>query len=128
MTTPTNKPVGFFHRERGDLVKICGRFQIVTGPLMGPYVGQGFVPTQTGAGDYLLTFTGAASAFVSGVATLEKAAPAADLYAQIGAFTAGGAGAATLQIRTKLAGANTTVVDDDWVHFEVTLYGECLAT
>ncbi len=127
MTIPTNKPVGFFHRERGDLIKICGRFQIVTGPVMGPYIGQGFVPTQTGAGDYLLTFTGAASALISGVTTIQKATPAADLYSQIGAFTAGGAAAATLQIRTKAAGANTTLQDDDWVHFEVTLYGELLA-
>ncbi len=125
MTIPTNKPVGFFHRER-DLVKICGRFE-VTSPNITDQVGEGFTATHVGAGDYLLTFTGAASAFTSGVATLEKAIPAADLYAQIGAFVAGDAGAATLQIRTKLAGANTTVVAGDWVHFEVTLYGECLS-
>jgi hypothetical protein len=127
MSVPTNKPVGFFHRERGDLIKICGRFE-VTSPNISAQVGQGFVASHTGAGDYLLTFTGAASAFISGTVTLEKAVPAADLYGQIGAFTAGGAAAATLQIRTKVAGANTTVAAGDWVHFEVTLYGECLAT
>ncbi len=126
MSTPTNKPIGFFHRER-DVVKICGRFQIVAGPVMGPYVGAGYVPTRTGAGDYLLTFTGAASSFISGAANCECAIAATDLYAQFGAFTPGGAAAATLQIQTKAIAADTEVTVDDWVHFEVTLYGECLA-
>lgn len=121
------KEIGFWHYNQGEEMKVCGRFQITAVPAMGPFVGQGFTPTRAGVGDYLLTFTGAAARMTSAKATCQCAA-ATDLDAQIGAFTAGAAGAATLQIRTKAAGANTEVTALDWVHFEVTLYGECLAT
>ena len=124
------KDQGFWYQGHGDLVKITGRFRLAAGPVMGEYVGEGFTPTRTGVGDYLLTFTDAASLMVSGKAVCQINANNVDMEPQFGAFTAGGAGAATLQILTKTAGADTElpVGANDWVHFEVTLYGELLAT
>lgn len=126
MSTPQLSPLGFKHLENGNTTKICGRFQIVAGPVMGPFVGAGFTPTRTGVGDYLITFGNAFSYLLSGSAICQVAGAATDLVAQLGAFTPGGTGAATLQIRTKAIGVNTEVTNNDWVHFEATLYGECL--
>jgi hypothetical protein len=125
-------PVGFWHRETGDEIKICGSI-VQTGvvgvsPAIAVNTGTGFTVGLTGVGDYLLTFTGAASQMISGKAICQITANTVDMEPQFGAFTAGGAGAATLQILAKTAGADTEVPQNDIIHFEVTLYGECLAT
>ena len=125
------KDIGFWHSNAGDELKICGRFRLAAGPVMGEFVGQGFTPTRTGVGNYLLTFTGAASKLVSAKACCWVNANNVDLYPQFGAFTAGGAGAATLELNCTAAGGAATelpVGATDWVNFEITLYGECLAT
>lgn len=127
MTTAQNNPVGFWHRER-NLVKICGRFQVDATPDISAWVGEGFEVSRTGVGDYLVEFTDAFSDLITVKANCQCAIAATDLYAQPAVFTAGGAGAASLQILTHAAGANTEVTADDWVHFEATLYSEGLGT
>lgn len=124
------KDIGFWHRGDGEEIKICGRFALGAGPVMGAFVGQGFTPTRTGVGDYLLTFTGAAAQLKSVKAIAKINAVNVDMHVHTGVFTPGAAGAATLQLLT-MTGAVVTelpVGANDQVHFEVTLYGECLAT
>ena len=121
MSIPKNEGQGFYHYESGA-TKICGRFQIVAGPAMGPWFGRGFTPTRVGIGDYLITLTDAFTQVVSASATCQVAANNVDLYAQIGAITVGAA--PTVQIQTKAIAADTEVTANDWVNFEITLRSE----
>ncbi len=126
MSTPRTYPQGFYHEER-NLTKIVGNFTVTAVPAIGVVTGNGFAVGRTGAGDYLVTFTDAFSYLLCGhVVTSNPSGAAVDMFAQIGAFTPGGAGAATVQIRTKTGAVNTEVPADDSVHFEFTLYGETL--
>jgi len=89
--------------------------------------GHGFTVGHTGAGDYLITFTDAFSELLVAQAHFAAISGAAvDMYAQIGAFTPGAAGAATLQIRTETGAADTNPAATDSVIFQATMYGEPL--
>jgi hypothetical protein len=118
MTIPKNEGSGFYHYEPGA-AKICGRFQIVAGPIMGPWFGNGFTPTRVGVGDYLVTLGAAFAEITSVTATVQNAANNVDMYAQIGTITPGAAPA--VQIQTKTIAADTEVPNDDWVNFEITV-------
>ena len=127
MSFPRNNPREFWHKELNPVI-ISGRWNITGGVgAVDVVVGQGFAITRDGAGDYLVTFTDAFShllcvkcgcSAISGVAV--------DMYAQPGAFTAGGTGACTLQIRTKTGAVSTDPAATDGVTFEAVLYGEAL--
>jgi hypothetical protein len=121
MSIPKNEGSGIYHYESGA-TKICGRFQIIAGPIMGPFVGRGFTPTRVGVGDYLITLTDAFAQIVSVQATCMVALNNVDLYAQIGTITPGAAPA--VQIQTKAIAADTEVTNDDWVCFEITVRSE----
>lgn len=121
MTIPKNENQGIYHYESGA-AKICGRFQIVAGPVMGPWFGDGFTPTRVGVGDYLITLTDAFWQIVSAEATCQPALHNVDLYAQIGTITPGAAPA--VQIQTKAIAADTEVTADDWVCFEIVVRSE----
>ncbi|MHA2064275.1 MAG: hypothetical protein ACXABY_07840 [Candidatus Thorarchaeota archaeon] len=121
MSIPRNDRSGFYHYESGAC-KILGRFQIVAGPVMGPWVGRGFTPTRVGVGDYLITLTDAFAQIVSVQATCQVALNNVDLYAQIGTITPGAAPA--VQIQTKAIAADTEVTANDWVNFEITVRSE----
>lgn len=127
MSNPRTNPHKFWHKER-NLTKVCGRWNITGGVgAVDVVTGNGFTVARTGAGDYLITFTQAFShllvaqahvAAISGVAV--------DMYGQIGAFTPGAIGAATLQVRTETGAADTDPAATDSVIFEATMYGEPL--
>lgn len=121
MSIPKNESSGFYHYEPGA-AKILGRFQIVAGPVMGPWLGHGFTPTRVGVGDYLITVTDSFTELVTVTATVLNAANNVDMYAQIGAVVVGAA--PTVQIRTKTVGAVTEVPNNDWVSFEITYRSE----
>lgn len=121
MTIPKNENLGIYHYESGA-AKICGRFQIVAGPVMGPWEGRGFTPTRTGVGDYLITLTDAFSEIVGVKATVQNAANNVDMYAQVAAIAAGAA--PTVQIQTKTVAADAEVPNNDWVNFEITVRSE----
>jgi hypothetical protein len=123
MTIPRHDPRGDYTYENGPAV-ISGSFQIVAGPVMGVNVGDGFVATRVGVGDYLVTLNDSFFGPIFVTATVRNAANNVDMYAQIGTITPGAA--PTIQIRTKTAGANTEVPNDDWVHFEVVALSEWL--
>ncbi len=125
MSIPQNSPMGFYHRERGDTTVVCGRWIVDNAGAQVVSGGVGFTANRTGAGDYLITFADAFSFMLSASAICQVTANTVDLYAQIGAFTPGAAGAATLQIRTKAIGVNTEVVGAE-VCFEAILYGQSL--
>lgn len=127
MSTPRENPHGFYHEER-NLTKIVGRWNITGGAgAVDVVTGQGFAITRTGIGDYLVTFTDAFSELLcahTSMATISGAA--VDMYSQLGVWTPGAAGIATLQIRTKTIAAVTNPAATDSVHFEATMYGEPL--
>jgi len=123
MTIPKQERQGFYHEEPGAM-KIMGRFQIVAGPVMGPFEGNGFTPTRAGVGDYLITLDHPYTEINHAVATVQPATHTIDLYAQIGAITVGAT--PTVQIQTKAIAADAEVTADDWVAFEITVRNEDL--
>ncbi|MHA2064276.1 MAG: hypothetical protein ACXABY_07845 [Candidatus Thorarchaeota archaeon] len=127
MSDPRNNPFKFWHLER-NLTKVSGRWSIVGGVgAVNVVTGNGFTVARTGAGDYLITFTDAFSELLVAQAHVAAISGAAvDMYGQIGAFTPGAAGAATLQVRTETGAADTDPAATDSVIFEATLYGETL--
>lgn len=127
MSNPRYNPQGFYHKER-NLTHVVGRWSVTGGAgAVDVVTGHGFGVTRTGAGDYLVTFTDAFSELLCGQAAVAAISGAAvDMYGQLGAFTPGAAGAATLQIRTETGAADTDPAATDSVHFSVTLYGEPL--
>lgn len=126
MSVPRYYPQGFYHSER-NLTKVCGNWTVGAVGAVNVVTGHGFTVARTGAGDYLVTFTAAFAYLLQAQACVEvNSGAAVDMYAQIGAFTPGAAGAATLQIRTETGAADTDPAATDAVHFEATLYGETL--
>ena len=126
MSIPRYNPQSFWHKER-NLTKVMGRWVVGAAGAVGAITGHGFGVTLTGAGDYLITFTDAFTELHSCQCNIMAISGAAvDMYAQIGAFTPGAAGAATLQIRCKTGAVDTNPAATDSVTFEATLYGEPL--
>lgn len=127
MSTPKYNNFGVYHYEHGPVV-VCGRFTCA-GAAMGAYFGHGFVPTRTGVGDYLLTFTDGFSHFLGGAISANDSA-ITGVQAKFGTFTAGVAGACTLQILTSEDTAAATVwqavevVAGEYVSFVVFLHTE----
>lgn len=127
MSTPRTYPAGFYHEEF-NLTKVVGTWDIVGGAgAVNTVIGHGFAVARTAAGTYTITFTDAFSYLLSAHASMQTISGAGvDQYCQLGAFTPGAAGAATLVIRTKTIAANVDPAATDSVHFEATMYGETL--
>ena len=127
MSNPRYNPQGFYHKER-NLTHVVGRWTITGGVgAVDVVTGNGFAVTRTGAGDYLVTFTDAFSAILVAQAHIAAVSGVAvDMYGQIGAFTPGATGAATLQVRAETGAADTDPAALDSVIFSATLYGEPL--
>ena len=124
MSTPRLDQKGFVHRD-GTLEKIVGSFEVDAAPAtaLTNLRGNGYTGAVTAAGRYTLTLTDAASRLVSGSATCEITSGAVDMYAQLGTFTPGATGAATVVIRCMTGAAETDLPVGDRVHFELTVYG-----
>ena len=127
MSTPKYNNFGIYHYEHGP-VMICGRFTCA-GAAMGAFFGHGFVPTRVGVGDYLLTFTDGFDHFIGGACS-GNSSDITGVMAKFATFTAGVAGACTLQILTSENSAVATVwapvevVAGEYVSFVVILQSE----
>lgn len=117
-------PREFYHHVT-DAVMLCGGVDIGAGGAVDAHHGHGFTMTRTGAGDFLLTFDDAFNGFLGGHVNAGNAAGAGgDLAANFGAFTAGAAGAATLQVCTQVAAVSTDPANGGRINFRVYLYSE----
>lgn len=127
MSTPRLDQKGFFTRD-GHLEKVYGSFEDDGAGNIIAVVGKGFTATTTGAGTglYDVVFDDDTRRLVNASATLEQIAAAVDMIPQLGAFTAGVGGVASVRIRTKTAGANAGMAATDRLHFEFTIYGNAL--
>jgi hypothetical protein len=127
MSNPRNNPSKFWHPNR-NLTYISGNWTVVGGVgAVDVVTGNGFAVARTALGVYTITFTDAFSDLITAHANVACITAAnLDLVAQLGPFTPGAAGAATLIVRAKAIGANTEVAATDSVHFDALLYGEPL--
>lgn len=125
MSYPRGNLEGFYHRLRTPL-KYMGRFTVDAVPAVVNVQGHGFTVARTAAGRYTVTFTHAVAQLYSARVTAHAAAANVDAYGQAGAFTPGAAGAATLVLRNMTGAVETELVVDDYLHFEVVVYGEAL--
>lgn len=125
MSYPRGNLEGFYHREQTP-VKIMGRFTVDAVPVTDLAVGRGYTVARTALGRYTVTFTDAYSQLITANATVMVAAGNTDVEAQLGAFTPGGAGTATLLMRCMVANAEVELTVGDYLMFEATLYGETL--
>ena len=123
---PSTRPVGYYHHGSTPTL-VCGRIAIgaagaptiTAAPGVTTFAGGG------GTGTYLITFTDAFNQFLSGQVNAGNASAAGgDLTCQFGAFTAGAAGAATLEIYTQAAAVATDPANGGSINFAVLLAGE----
>ena len=126
MSTPKYNNFGIYHYEHGPVV-ISGRFTTQAGPDVDDQHGHGYVVTYVGVGDYLLTFTDGFSDFIGG-GTSMQCAQTVNMRSAFGTFTAGVAGACTLQITTATDDTDPAVAAEcavgDYVTFTVMLHTE----
>jgi len=134
MSTPRyNTQRGFYTRNsgdagsmsQGDMIKLIGKFSTDgAGAIANDYT-PGATVGYTGAGDFLLTFNEGFHGLQSANVSIQAAGAAVDQYAQVGAFTAGVAGACTLQLFCCGAGgAQADMAAGDYLMYEITLYSE----
>ena len=103
MSTPKYNNFGIYHYEHGPVV-ICGTITINGGAIVG-VAGHGFTAAYTGAGDYLVTFTDGFDHLLACTTAHHG------LDVKVGTFTAGVAGACTLQLLC----SEDTAVAATWV-------------
>jgi hypothetical protein len=127
MTYPRGNLEGFYHRERTP-VRIMGRFTLDATPVVVDIHGRGFTVTYAAVtpGVYTIVFDDAVSDLITANATVMVALGNTDMEMQLGTFTPGGTGAATLVLRSIVAAVETDVAADDYVMFEAVVYSECL--
>ena len=125
MTLPKGDLRGYSHRLQNP-IKIWGRFTLDAVPATDDVQGRGFTVARTAAGRYTVTFVDAAAVMYAGACTVQVAAGNVDMEGQLGAFTPGGTGAATLVLRSMTGNTETDVAVADYVNFEATLYGEAI--
>jgi hypothetical protein len=109
-----------------DVTKVAGNFTITGGAgAVNVITCAGLDATapvvRTAQGIYTLTFQDGFAGIVSGTCNCGGAG-AVDIIAQFGAFTAGAAGATTLVIRTKTAGAQADPPTGSIITFDLNLY------
>jgi hypothetical protein len=112
--------------SQGDLVKFIGKFSTDgAGAIANDYT-PGATVTYIAGGNYLLTFDEGFAGLQSATASIQAVGAAVDQYAQIGAFTAGVAGACTLELWNCAVALNADMAAGDYFMYEVTLYSEWL--
>lgn len=126
-TQPDTNPLGFYHHE-SDPTLVCGRVAIGAAGAPGAITGAGVdsVVGGGGTGIYTITFTEAFNQMIGAQVSCGNlsATAAADLSCNLGAFTAGGAGAATLLVYTQAAAVATDPNNGGSINWAVTLAGE----
>lgn len=116
--------LGYWHHVT-DAVKLVGSVDIGAVGAVGVHHGAGFTMTRTGAGDFLLTFADAFNGFLGGhVNAGHGAGVGGDLSANFGTFTAGAAGAATLEVGTQVAAVATDPTAGARIYFVCYLNSE----
>jgi hypothetical protein len=122
---PSTRPVGYYHHASTPTL-VVGRIDVAAAGAPTLANGAGFaVAGGGGTGIYTLTFTEAFNQFLSGQVNAGNASAAGgDLSATFGAFTAGAAGAATLEIYTQAAAVATDPANGGSINFAVLLAGE----
>lgn len=103
-----------------------GRFTLDGVPAAVDVHGRGFTVARTAAGRYTVTFADAVATLYNARCNVQVAIGSTDMEGQLGAFTPGGTGTATLILRTMVAAVETDVAVGDYVMFEATVYGEAL--
>lgn len=125
MSYPRGNLERFYHRLRTP-TKIMGKFTVDGVPATDDVHGRGFTVARTALGRYTVTFTDAVAVLYNVRVTSQTVGAAVDAFGQAGAFAPGAAGAATLVLRNMTGAVETEIVVGDYLHFEVTLYGEAL--
>jgi len=126
---PDTHPQGYYHHS-SDPVMVVGRLPIVAAGAFtaGTEIGDGFVATKVGVagtGTYRLTFTEAFNQFLGGQLNAGHATGVgADLSCNFGPFTAGAAGAATLDMYTNIGAAAVDPANGGSINFSVMLGSE----
>jgi hypothetical protein len=122
---PSQRPSGYYHHASTPTM-VVGQIDIAAAG--APTVGHGAgytIAGGAGTGTYTITFTEAFNQFLSGQVNAGNASAAGgDLSATFGAFTAGAAGAATLQVFTQAAAVATDPANGGSINFSVLLAGE----
>ena len=126
-TQPDTHPLGYYHHE-SDPTLVCGRVAIGAAGAPGAITGAGVATVVGGGGTgiYTLTFTEAFNQLVGARISCGNlsATAAADLSCNLGAFTAGAAGAATLVIYTNTGAVATDPNNGGSINYALTLAGE----
>ena len=127
MTYPRGNLEGFYHRERTP-VRIMGRFTVDAAPatVLDDVHGRGWTGAVSAAGRYTITFDDAVSDLITANASVMAAAGSQDSEAQLGTFTPGGTGAATLVLRCMTGNAETDLLVGDYMCFDCVVYSEAL--
>jgi hypothetical protein len=123
---PDDSPIGYYHHS-SDPVLIAGRVAIGAAGAPGVITGGGVATVAGGAGTgvYTLTFTDAFNQFLGGTVNAGNATGVGgDLTSNFGAFTAGGAGAATLLIYTTVAAVATDPANGGNINYSLYLGSE----
>lgn len=125
MSYPRGNLEGFYHRERNP-VRIMGRFTVDGVPVTDDQQGRGYTVARTAAGRYTVTFVDACPVLITANATTMVATGNTDTVAQLGAFTPGLVGAATLVLRNMIAAVETELAVGDYMTFDAVIYSETL--
>lgn len=123
---PDTRSVDYYHHGSTPTL-VCGRVEIGAAGAVGTIHGAGIAGIVGGAGTgtYTVTFVDAFNQFISGQVNAGNASAAGgDLSSNFGAFTAGAAGAATLEIFTQAAAVATDPANGGCINFAVYLTGE----
>jgi hypothetical protein len=114
--------------SKGDQVRIFGRWTDTGAGAIDNVIGTGFTVAYTGVGIYTVTFTQGFTALQKASATTLNQATGTpvDQIGQVGAFTAGAAGACTLVILNFTGAAAADPAAGDYVCFEAVLCSQWL--
>jgi len=112
--------------SKGDQIKIFGGWSDTGAGAIDLAYGDGFTVAYTGVGNYTVTFTQGFRALQSARCGVSAVGAAVDQYGQVGAFTAGAAGACTLEFWNCTGAGQADVANGDFFMFEATLISEWL--
>lgn len=114
--------------SRNDQVRVWGRWTDTGAGAIANVIGKGFTAAYTGVGIWTVTFTQGFQVLQMGSAFAmpETTGVGTDDIAQVGAFTAGVAGACTLVILNFTGAAAADPAAGDYVGFDVVLRSQWL--
>ena len=123
---PDTRPRGYYHHGSTPTL-VTGLVEIGAVGAVGTIHGEGIAGVvRNGAGDYTVTFTDAFTSFYSGGASSGETSGTGTTQqvCAFGPFTAGAAGAATLQIFTNDGAGAADPANGSYLSFYAILYGE----